>query len=114
MTCKPNADMKIRGPLLAFCLDPAPQLPGNSQVGQAYYKRGYFPPFLYSHTVLLSNSLCSPLSESIFPLSPFPTPLSLHVFLAGLFSPSPNKLYSTLYLLYGWYLSGKVCLIMGQ
>jgi hypothetical protein len=30
--------------LLALCLSSAPQLPGNSQVGLTYYKRGSFPP----------------------------------------------------------------------
>jgi hypothetical protein len=87
---------------LAFHLGFTPWLLGNSQACLTHYKRGCSPP-----SPLLTLLL-------LLPLSPFPSPLSLHMLLAILYSsnmlPSPtflflyspphalNKFYSILYL----------------
>ena len=68
------------GRMLAFLLGSAQQLPGNSQVGLAHIK-GAVCPLL---TLLLFYSLS--LSPS---LPTAPPPLSLHVFLADPFPPTP-------------------------
>ena len=100
-----------------------PQLPGNSQVGLAQFKRGCLaPPFSYPLASLLP--LVSPFSHSFFPLSPcghswpllFYSPL-LSAFLSLYYPPnSPlhalNKLFYTIPSC-GWSLRGKGCLSMG-
>jgi hypothetical protein len=109
--------------MLAFCLSSTPQLPGNSKVGLAHYKRGCLltPP---SYFFLLS---C--------PLGLFPSPLaspSLHMVMASLyfstlalslpFSASITLLtllpmpwvYSILYYtVCDWFLREEECLGMG-
>ena len=66
--------------LLGFWLSSNPQLPGNSQVGLAYYKEGYStsPLSLTSLTSLLSFSHSQPLSYPLLGSTP-PT----HVVMAG-------------------------------
>jgi hypothetical protein len=74
--------------LLAFLLGSAQQLPGNSQVDLACYKRCSLAPplsfLLFLCTFSFPDSLLSliPFSLSHLPLSP-----SLHLFLAGLSPP---------------------------
>ena len=85
--------------MLAFCLNPtpwlpgnsqicsSPQLPGNSQVGLAHYKRGCLPPPLS-----LTAASCLHLSLALLGSSLSPSfPPSLHVVMAGLY-------FSTLFL----------------
>jgi hypothetical protein len=66
-------DLEKLNPMLAFCLNSTPQLPGNSQVVLTYYKRGCLPPppsltHLLSYSCLLPP--CSPCLPILFPLSP--------------------------------------------
>jgi hypothetical protein len=103
-----------------------PQLPGNSQVGLAHYKRGYLPPpfSLASLTLILLLPTCPPLSIPFPPLhrvmaSLYFSPLSFSLpFSASttLLTPLPchalNKPYSMIYHC-GWFLRGKGCLGMG-
>jgi hypothetical protein len=110
----------LRCCLLAFLLGSAPQLPGNSQVYPTHYKRGCLPP---PHSLLLFSCFYS-FSHTLLPLCPFslhsPPLLTLHVFMANLYSftltpptlslsyplNSPphalNKFYSYPILLCGW------------
>jgi hypothetical protein len=77
-------------------------LGSTQQLGPAYYKRGCLAP---PHSLILSVyfslfspfslSLCLSLCLSLFPSLPlFPFPLSLHMFLASLFSFSLSLTYS--------------------
>jgi hypothetical protein len=99
------------------------KLPGNSQIGLAYYKWGCLTPPQISlppphppptlSPILFSPSLPFLLHVPGWPLLfSSPTPLCLY---SLLYSPSHalNKLYSTLYLSYDWYLRGKGYLSMG-
>ena len=100
--------------LLAFCQNSTPQLPGNSQVGQAYYKRDCLPPPLSLSLLFLLPTcfslalLDSSFSPSLPPLSmcswPWPTSTSLPLLSAFLclyypLNSSPhalNKLFYTI------------------
>ena len=116
--------------MLAFLLGSTQQLPGNSQVGLACY---------VSVCWVRTPSLLTFLSESFLPLThfslfplPSPTPyfltclsfplnisplfpfcLSLLYSLLNSTSNALNKLYSTLYPSYVWYIRGEGCLRMG-
>ena len=56
--------------MMAFCLGSNPQLSGNCQVCLTHCKRGCLPP---PFSLLLS---CSLTLFTLFPLHPFPSPLS--------------------------------------
>jgi hypothetical protein len=84
----------LRGPFLwHFSLGSAPQLPGNSQVCLTHYKRG-----CSSHPLSLALLLLLPLLtlSSSPPHPPHYRPLSLHVLIAGLYTPSLPFSLSTL------------------
>ncbi|EDL06569.1 mCG53458, partial [Mus musculus] len=74
--------------LLAFCPNSSPQLPGNSQVGLAHYKRGCSPSLslCLSLSCLLSFLSCLLLSCSLSLPIPFP---HLHVVMSGLYFCGP-------------------------